>query len=59
MDEWYLREWAGVDPANGSPLWYTTDENGKRTTTDSYNKADRVYCVLPRELSGVGMIHLL
>ena len=44
MDEWYLREWAGVDPANGSPLWYTTDENGKRTTTDSYNKAARVYC---------------
>lgn len=44
MDEWYLREWAGVDPANGSPLWYTTDENGKRTTTNSYNKADRVYC---------------
>ena len=44
MDEWYLREWAGVDPANGSPLWYTTDENGKRTTTDCYNKADRVYC---------------
>lgn len=44
MDEGYLREWAGVDPANGSPLWYTTDENGKRTTTDSYNKADRVYC---------------
>lgn len=44
MDEWYLGEWAGVDPANGSPLWYTTDENGKRTTTDSYNKADRVYC---------------
>ena len=44
MDEWYLREWAGVDPANGPPLWNTTDENGKRTTTDSYNKADRVYC---------------
>lgn len=47
MDEWYLREWAGVDPANGSPLWYTTDGNGKRTTTDSYNKADRVYCGSP------------
>ena len=44
MDEWYLREWAGVEPPNASPLWYTTDENGKRTTTDSYNKADRVYC---------------
>lgn len=48
MDEWYLREWAGVDPANGSPLWYTTDENGKRTTTDSYNKPTVYIVVLPR-----------
>ena len=44
MDEWYLRECAGVDTPNGSKLCNTTDENGKRTTTDSYNKADRVYC---------------
>ena len=42
---WYMREWAGVDPANGDPLWYLVDENGnyildaqgnKRTTND-YN----------------------
>ena len=42
---WYMREWAGVDPANGDPLWYLVDEDGnyildaqgnKRTTND-YN----------------------
>lgn len=32
---WYLKEWAGVDPATGDPLWYTAD--GK--TTNDINKA--------------------
>lgn len=31
----YLREWAGVDPATGDPLWY--DSNGNKT--NNYNKA--------------------
>ena len=42
---WYLKEWAGVDPANGDPLWYKVDENGdyvldaagQKTTTNDYN----------------------
>ena len=42
---WYMKEWAGVDPANGDPLWYMVDENGKyvldaqgnKTTTNDYN----------------------
>ena len=42
---WYLKEWAGVDPANGDPLWYCVDENGdyildaagNKTTTNNYN----------------------
>lgn len=42
---WYLREWAGVDPANGDPLWYVVDANGdyvldgagNKTTTNDYN----------------------
>lgn len=42
----YLREWAGVDPQNGDPLWYknTTNADGSvdRTTTNSYNAAQRV-----------------
>lgn len=34
---WYLNEWAGVDPENGDPLWYTAD--GK--TTNNINLAQR------------------
>ena len=42
---WYLKEWAGVDPKNGDPLWYVVDEkgdyvldaNGNKTTTNDYN----------------------
>lgn len=42
---WYMKEWAGVDPANGDPLWYCVDANGdyildaagNKTTTNDYN----------------------
>ncbi|WP_445665779.1 SusC/RagA family TonB-linked outer membrane protein [Fodinibius sp. AD559] len=43
VDSWYMREWAGVDPENGDPLWYMDDGNGGRTTTNTYNEADRYY----------------
>jgi TonB-dependent starch-binding outer membrane protein SusC len=36
---WYAREWAGVDPTNGDPLWYT-DET-KTATTNNYGTALR------------------
>ena len=36
---WYMKEWAGVDPANGDPLWYKIDEAGNKTTTNDYNAA--------------------
>lgn len=44
--EFYLKEWAGVDPSNGDPLWYMDekDDNGNvtgRTTTNDYSKADK------------------
>lgn len=39
IDTWYLRKWAGVDPANGDPLWEKIDENGNVTTTNKYNDA--------------------
>lgn len=38
LNSWFLPVWAGVDPANGDPLWYLAD--GK-TTTNSYNIASR------------------
>ncbi|WP_265132332.1 SusC/RagA family TonB-linked outer membrane protein [Chryseobacterium oranimense] len=36
--EYYTRLWAGVDPSNGDPLWYT-DETRTATTND-VNKAN-------------------
>ena len=36
----YLREWAGVDPANGDPLWYTDGTHTK--TTNKYSSAKQV-----------------
>ena len=43
---WYLKEWAGVDPDNGDPLWYMWDKDandyvydaaGNKMTTNNYN----------------------
>jgi TonB-linked SusC/RagA family outer membrane protein len=28
LNSFFLREWAGVDPANGDPLWYADDKRG-------------------------------
>lgn len=44
--EFYIREWAGVDPATGDALWYqdVTDANGNvtgRTVTNDYDNATR------------------
>lgn len=35
----YLRKWAGVDPANGNPLWYKNGVDGE--TTSNYKEAQR------------------
>ncbi len=45
--EWYLREWAGVDPQTGEAMWYKdildTEGNptGERETTKVYDEANR------------------
>lgn len=39
VGSFYTREWAGADPNNGDPLWYVTDDNGNRSTTNNYNSA--------------------
>ncbi len=35
INTWYMRQWAGVDPANGNPLWYL--DSSKTTTTSYYS----------------------
>ncbi|UKJ07488.1 TonB-dependent receptor [Solitalea lacus] len=41
MDEWYMPVWAGVNPANGDPLWeqISSDADGKNylSYTNNYN----------------------
>ncbi len=44
--QWYLREWAGVDPADGRPTWYQDEvvggnPTGKRIITKDWNAATR------------------
>ena len=34
-------EWAGVDPENGKPQWYTTDASGTRVKTSNYGDASK------------------
>jgi TonB-linked SusC/RagA family outer membrane protein len=38
----FLREFAGADPANGDALYYTNAEAGDRSTTNDFNAAERV-----------------
>ncbi len=62
---WYLPKWAGVDPENGDPLWYTgevdengefvLDENGNLPTTNAYKdaKAQIVGTATPKFSGGI------
>ena len=44
VDTYYMKEWAGVNPENGKPQWYTNDANGNKVVTDSYSKASYYKC---------------
>lgn len=35
--DWYLIEWAGVNPENGNPQWYGIDDNGEKYITEDYS----------------------
>lgn len=42
--DFYLKEWAGVNPENGEPLWYKNQKEADgsitKVTTNNYRKAD-------------------
>ncbi len=46
--DYYLYEWAGVNPDNGNPQWYYYDEDGTKKVTEDYNSLsadkDKVKC---------------
>lgn len=35
--DFYLVEWAGVNPDNGNPLWYRIGDNGEKYKTEDYS----------------------
>ena len=39
IDTYYGKEWAGVNPENGAPMWYKDDANGNKVTTSKYAEA--------------------
>ncbi|KIC00045.1 MULTISPECIES: SusC/RagA family TonB-linked outer membrane protein [unclassified Flavobacterium] len=41
VDTWYLTEWAGVNPDNGKPEWFTTNAAGERVKTSNYGDASK------------------
>ncbi|MDF2189023.1 TonB-dependent receptor [Paraflavitalea sp. CAU 1676] len=41
--DFFLREWAGVDPNTGNPLWYRTTADGKKETTTTYAQGTQYY----------------
>lgn len=40
MDQFFMAEWAGVNPEDGSPQWYTTNSDGERVLTSKYAEAN-------------------
>lgn len=38
--DFFLPEWAGVNPENGLPQWYKTEKDGNRVVTENYNEAN-------------------
>jgi hypothetical protein len=42
LNNWYMRKWAGVDPANGDPLWevITTNANGDEEVSTTNKLSD-------------------
>ena len=56
INAWFMKEWAGVDPANGDPLWYMDDGNGGKTTTNEWANATEYYqgaSALPTSFGGI------
>ncbi|AXY74291.1 TonB-dependent receptor [Paraflavitalea soli] len=53
--DFFLREWAGVDPATGNPMWYKTAADGKKETTTTYSQGTQYYAgsSLPDVTGGV------
>ncbi|HEX2608907.1 MAG TPA: TonB-dependent receptor [Flavisolibacter sp.] len=52
VQSYYLRQWAGADPANGDPLWYVDESKGATTNEFSQAKRSIVGSASPKGFGG-------
>ncbi len=56
---WYMKEWAGVDPATGKPQWYVNDDDGTpgELTSDYFaaNKTTLGATGVPTHYGSIGL----
>ncbi|WP_337042973.1 SusC/RagA family TonB-linked outer membrane protein [Emticicia sp. 17c] len=50
----YVRDWAGVDPANGSPLWYVDQTRTEKTSVYNNAKQFIVGSATPKAFGSLG-----
>ncbi|WP_321280377.1 TonB-dependent receptor [Marinifilum fragile] len=41
--DFFIRDYAGVDPLDGAAMWYTMNDEGEKVTTKDYDSADKFY----------------
>lgn len=47
VNDFWMYEWAGINPDNGNPQWYYVDDNGNKQKTEDYSSLtpdDKVKC---------------
>jgi TonB-linked SusC/RagA family outer membrane protein len=52
--DFFIQEYAGVNPANGNAIWYKDDANGDKILTENYSEASKYYqgSALPVAIGG-------
>ncbi len=48
LQTFYLRQWAGVDPSNGNPQWYTDSSHKNKTSDYTQAKQSLNYSAAPK-----------
>ncbi|MFV0378519.1 MAG: SusC/RagA family TonB-linked outer membrane protein [Mangrovibacterium sp.] len=53
--DFFIQEYAGVNPANGNAMWYKDDANGEKVLTEVYSEAGKYYqgSALPDVIGGL------
>lgn len=53
INTFYVREWAGVDPANGNPQWWVDGTHAQKTSNYSTAQRQRIGSASPKYFGGL------